>query len=48
MRLLYEPNYQFARQTLLAARAVADPDTPESEWLHVHVSPKATSRFVTA
>jgi len=39
-RLFYEPYYQLARQTLLAARAVADPDTPESEWLHVDVIPE--------
>jgi hypothetical protein len=38
-RLFYEPYYQLARQTLLAARAVADPETPETEWLHVHVIP---------
>jgi hypothetical protein len=39
-RLFYEPYYQLARQTLLAARAVVDPDTPETEWLQVHVIPE--------
>jgi len=44
-RLFYEPYYQLARQTLLAARAVADPDSPESEWLHVHVIPEGNVRL---
>jgi hypothetical protein len=42
-RLFYEPYYQLARQTLLAARAVADPETPETEWLHVHVIPEGNA-----
>jgi hypothetical protein len=39
-RLFHEPYYQLARQTLLAARAIADLDTPETEWLHIHVIPE--------
>jgi hypothetical protein len=39
-RLFYEPYYQLMRQTLLAARAIADPDRPEKEWIHVHVIPE--------
>jgi hypothetical protein len=39
-RLFYEPYYQLARQTLLAARAVAEAETAETEWLHVHVIPE--------
>jgi hypothetical protein len=31
------------RQTLLAARAVADPATPETECLHVHVIPEGNA-----
>ena len=42
-RLFYEPYYQLARQTLIAARAVADPETPETEWLHVHVIPEGNA-----
>ena len=38
-RLFYEPYEQLVRQTLLAAAMVADPDTPEVTWLHVHVIP---------
>jgi hypothetical protein len=39
-RLFFDPYYQLARQTLLAARAVADPETPETEWVHAHVIPE--------
>jgi hypothetical protein len=39
-RLFYEPYYQLLRQTLLAAQAVADPDTIETEWIHIDVIPE--------
>jgi hypothetical protein len=39
-RFFCQPYYQLMRQTLLAARAVADSDTPETEWIHVHVIPE--------
>ena len=46
-RMFYEPYEQLVRQTLLAAAVVADPDTPEVTWLHVHVIPAANLELRT-